>query len=218
MCCGRSPRFGHAPAFLDEWRPAFYTANAHKWLCAPKGAAFLWVREDRREGLHPLVISHGFARPLRGRSRLHLEFGLPGTADPTAWLAIPKAIEVMGSPSRGLVRNHGSATTVWQSRPGRFSRRFESTCALSGGDAGVDGHRDPAPRVGRSFGRNGSRKLSANSWRVTTWSPAFFPGPTKTRFSCASRPSFTTRSPNTTAWPPSSVGNEIGRRESVLMM
>lgn len=110
---------GMLPLSLDEWRPAFYTANAHKWLCAPKGAAFLWVREDRREGLHPLVISHGFARPLRGRSRLHLEFDWLGTADPTAWLAIPKAIEVMGSLLPGgwseiMERNHRLAVTARQ--------------------------------------------------------------------------------------------------------
>lgn len=105
---------GMLPLALDDWQPAYYTANAHKWLCAPKGSAFLWVREDRREGLHPLVISHGYARPPQGRSRLHLEFDWTGTADPTAWLAVPRAIEALGAVFPGgwpelMARNRGLA-------------------------------------------------------------------------------------------------------------
>lgn len=75
----------------------YYTGNCHKWLCAPKGAAFLSVREDRRRGLMPLTISHGYGAPDDGRPVLHRLFDWTGTGDPSAVLSIPKAIQTIGA-------------------------------------------------------------------------------------------------------------------------
>lgn len=81
---------GMVPLALTELGAAYYTGNAHKWLCAPKGAAFLHVRRDRQAGLHPSVISHGYTQGF------HAEFDWTGTCDPTPWLCIPEAIRYMG--------------------------------------------------------------------------------------------------------------------------
>jgi len=81
---------GMVPLALATLGAAYYTGNAHKWLCAPKGAAFLYVRRDRQPGLHPLTISHGFGRGFQA------EFDWTGTGDPTAWLCIPEAIRYVG--------------------------------------------------------------------------------------------------------------------------
>lgn len=84
---------GMIPLDLARLGAAYYTANAHKWLCAPKGAAFLHVRKDRQKGLHPVAISHGYAG---GEARFKDEFDWTGTADPTAALCIPDCIAYLG--------------------------------------------------------------------------------------------------------------------------
>lgn len=95
---------GMLPVDLDALAAAgvgYYTANMHKWICAPKGAAILWARADLRDGLHPTSISHGYQLPMSGRSPYHLEFDWLGTDDPTPALAIPCAIETVGGMLEG---------------------------------------------------------------------------------------------------------------------
>jgi isopenicillin-N epimerase len=92
---------GMVPLELDSLGAAYYTGNCHKWVCAPKGAAFLHVREDHIEGFRPLVISHGANANSEARSRFHLEHDWTGTRDPSAWLSVPVALREMGSMVKG---------------------------------------------------------------------------------------------------------------------
>ncbi|MDP1660456.1 MAG: aminotransferase class V-fold PLP-dependent enzyme [Phycisphaerales bacterium] len=102
----------HAPGFtafdIAALGPAFCTANLHKWCCAPKGAAVLYVRPDRQENVRPLTISHGANSERTDRSRFRLEFDMTGTRDYTPWLVAPRAIEVVGGMAGGwpALREH----------------------------------------------------------------------------------------------------------------
>lgn len=88
---------GMVPFSVRDIGAAFATGNLHKWVCAPKGAAFLHVREDKRSIVRPLVTSHGASAQRTDRSRFHLEFDWTGTTDPTPLLCVASALDFLRS-------------------------------------------------------------------------------------------------------------------------
>ena len=97
----------HAPGMLDvdlsSLRPDFWAGNFHKWCCAPRGSAAMYVALEHRDRIVPLVTSwnapEGYVR----------SFGYLGTDDYTAYLAAPAAIEFMASLGWDRVRAHNRA-------------------------------------------------------------------------------------------------------------
>ncbi|MFO7654936.1 MAG: aminotransferase class V-fold PLP-dependent enzyme [Candidatus Krumholzibacteriia bacterium] len=87
----------HGPGQLDLDLSAlgadFYAGNAHKWLMAPKGAAFLHARPEAQPLVEPLVVSWGWESESPGASRFVDEQQWTGTRDPAAALSVPAAIE-----------------------------------------------------------------------------------------------------------------------------
>jgi isopenicillin-N epimerase len=98
----------HIPLFLDEINADFYTGNCHKWLCTPKGCAFLWVHPLHQKTLLPTVISHGYLAPID--QRMHQMFDWTGTQDFTPYLCIKDSIAWLNQQHpqgiEGLMQKH----------------------------------------------------------------------------------------------------------------
>jgi isopenicillin-N epimerase len=86
---------GQVPLSLNGLGADFYVGNCHKWMMAPKGAAFLHARPDRQPLLEPLVVSWGWEKETPGPSRFIDEQEYQGTRDIAACLAVPAAIAFM---------------------------------------------------------------------------------------------------------------------------
>jgi len=83
---------GQIPLNLDELGADYYTGNCHKWLCAPKGAGFLYAHPDRQATLEPLVVSHGWRKNDTEHRTFSNVHQYQGTRDMAAFLAVPEAI------------------------------------------------------------------------------------------------------------------------------
>jgi isopenicillin-N epimerase len=83
---------GQLPLDLTQLGADLYTGACHKWLCAPKGAAFLYARREVQERLQPLVISWGWEAEKPSDSRFIDHHEWQGTRDIAAFLSVPAAI------------------------------------------------------------------------------------------------------------------------------
>lgn len=86
----------HAPGQLSLDLPTvgadFYTGACHKWLCAPKGTAFLYARREVQARLDPLVVSWGYEAIKPGESQFIDYHEWQGTRDISPFLTVPTAI------------------------------------------------------------------------------------------------------------------------------
>jgi len=85
---------GQIPLNLAEIGADIYTGTCHKWLCAPKGSAFLYAGLAAQVWLEPLVVSFGWGeayRDLEAQYQGYYEW--QGTRDIAAFLAVPAAIQ-----------------------------------------------------------------------------------------------------------------------------
>jgi len=83
---------GQIPLDLDLLAADFYGGNLHKWLCAPKGAGFLYARPEMQHLLKPLVVSWGYEPEIPGASVFVDQHEWIGTRDIAAFLSVPAAI------------------------------------------------------------------------------------------------------------------------------
>jgi isopenicillin-N epimerase len=97
----------HVPVDLTALGADFYSGNAHKWLCAPKGAGFLHVRPELQESVDAAIVSWGYGDGNTFFERIEKQ----GTRDPAAWLAVPDAIAFQAERDWDAVRDRCRALT-----------------------------------------------------------------------------------------------------------
>lgn len=107
---------GQFPLSLREIDPDFYCGILHKWLCAPKGCAFLYARPDRQSLLDPLIVSWGWAPKCPGPSRFVDFHEWQGSRDISEYLAVPDAIEFQREHGWDAVRMECRKLARWAQR------------------------------------------------------------------------------------------------------
>jgi isopenicillin-N epimerase len=103
---------GQIPLDLHALGADIYTAACHKWLCAPKGSAFLYVRRAVQTNLDPLVVSWGYESEKPSESPFIDYHEWQGTRDPAAFLSVPAAIEFQAGHDWDAVRSRCHALAV----------------------------------------------------------------------------------------------------------
>jgi isopenicillin-N epimerase len=114
----------NVPTIGADW----YVGNCHKWLCAPKGSAFLWAAPHQQQGLHPVTISHGYENGFLE------EFDWTGTRDFSAFLSVPAAIDFharLGGPAL-RARNAALAAEATALLARRLNTEIGATGLLAG--------------------------------------------------------------------------------------
>ena len=83
---------GHVDLNLKNIDCDYYAGACHKWLCAPKGTSFLYVRKEHQNNISPQTISWGEQGEDPGPTQFLMDFQWQGTRDMSAFLSIPSAI------------------------------------------------------------------------------------------------------------------------------
>ncbi len=105
--CDKAKQFGlitivdgaHVPGHIDlnisELNSDFYTGTLHKWMLAPKGSSFLYVKKELQNDIDPLIVSWGYESLAPGESRFLDYHEIQGTRDISAYLCTPTVIDFL---------------------------------------------------------------------------------------------------------------------------
>ncbi len=97
VCVDAAHTPGQLPVDIRGLAPTYYVGSGHKWLSAPKGTGFLYVRADRQKGFRPLALSSRAHKVRPERALFLRDFDYVGTNDYSALLVMPESILTLGS-------------------------------------------------------------------------------------------------------------------------
>ena len=86
---------GHIDLNISELNPDYYTGTLHKWMLAPKGSSFLYVKEEFQNDLDPLVVSWGYESLAPSDSQFLDYHEYQGTNDIAQYLCTPTVIQFL---------------------------------------------------------------------------------------------------------------------------
>lgn len=86
---------GHIDLNLTDLDPDYYTGTLHKWMLAPKGCSFLYVKKELQNNIDPLVVGWGYQSESPSKSRFLDYHEFQGTRDISAFLTAPTVIQFL---------------------------------------------------------------------------------------------------------------------------
>ena len=117
---------GHIDLDIEALNPDFYTGTMHKWMLAPKGCSFLYVKKEFQAMLEPLIVSWGYESESPSDSQFLDYHEYQGTRDIAAFLTAPAAIQFLEDNNwkqksedckKMIVDNYESFCDLMQSKP-----------------------------------------------------------------------------------------------------
>lgn len=86
---------GHISLNIEEMNADFYTGTLHKWMLAPKGSSFLYVKKEFQDDLDPLVVSWGYDNEFIAQTQFLDYHEYQGTRDISSFLCTPKVVDFL---------------------------------------------------------------------------------------------------------------------------
>ncbi|GMI31829.1 hypothetical protein TrCOL_g7462 [Triparma columacea] len=95
----------------------YYLSNAHKWLYAPKGSAFLWTNPEQIDTVRPQPSVISSENDVSGGTDYLTRFGYTGTKDFTAYLSISDSLDFRHSleevNGEGSIIDYSTSLAEW---------------------------------------------------------------------------------------------------------
>src|SRR5262245_22551515 len=88
---------GQIPVDVAALKPTYFVGSGHKWMSAPKGTGFVYVRADKQNTFRPVCLSSRANKVRPERALFLRDFDYQGTDDYTAFLSLPAAIDAVGA-------------------------------------------------------------------------------------------------------------------------
>ena len=104
---------GHINLDIKKLDPDIYTGACHKWMCSPKGTAFLYVKKELQKIIMPLVISWGYDSDTPSHSQFLDYIQWQGTNDLSSYLTIPDTINFLKKYEWTTIAEECKKLNIW---------------------------------------------------------------------------------------------------------